>query len=101
MADDLIDLVPTDDPEVRRLAAIVDRLPEARRAELLSTLLRAVVAYEGTKDPHVLEGFADAVRVTLRLHDADDGYAAALDRADLQRSGRPLSRDEVAGLFPR
>ncbi|MGH9288060.1 MAG: hypothetical protein ACRD0V_07205 [Acidimicrobiales bacterium] len=101
MTDDLVDLlVSTDDPEVRRLTAIVDRLPESRRAELMSTLLRAVVTYEGTEDPHVLECFASAVRVTLRLHAADAGYVAALERAAAQQlAGRQLSRDEVAALF--
>ena len=102
MADDLVDLlVPSDDPEVQRLNTIVNRLPESRRVELMSTLLRAVVTYEGTKDPHVLECFASAVRVTLRLHAADVDYAAALERAAQQHPGRQLSRDEVTGLFPR
>ena len=93
--------VAADDPEVQRLTTIVDRLPESRRGELMSTLLRAVVTYEGTKDPHVLECFASAMRVTLRLHAADAGYAAALERAAQQQSGRQLSRDEVAALFTR
>lgn len=88
MTDNLVDLlVPTDDPEVQRLATIVDRLPESQRAELMSTLLRAVVTYENTKDPHVLECFADAMRVTLRLHAADAGYAAVLERAAQQQPG--------------
>ena len=100
MTDDLVDLlVPTDDPEVQRLTAIIDRLPESRRAGLMLTLLRAVVAYEDTKDPHVLECFADAMRVTLRLHAADAGYAAAVERSAQQQSGRQVSRDEIAALF--
>ncbi len=73
-------LAPADDPEVQRLTTIVSRLPESRQTGLISTLLRAVVTYEATKDPHVLESFASAVRVTLRLHAADPGYAAALER---------------------
>ena len=53
MTDDLGDLlVPTDAPEVQRLTTIVNRLPESRRVELMSRLLRAVVTYEGTTDPH-------------------------------------------------
>lgn len=98
--DDLFDLLaPADHREVQRLGAIVDQLPETRRTALMSTLLRTLVTYEETKDLHVFESLASALRLTLRLHAADPGYGTALDRAAQQRPGRQVSRDDVAALF--
>lgn len=87
--------VPHDDPALVRAMATIDELRPDEQRELIRSTLRAVLAYERTKDVDHLVNLAKNFLGTVRLRGIP-AYVEAVRNAPKDRHGRrPQKISEV------